>query len=528
MGFEDLLNRRLGPMKDLLTLGPRPLPPDYALENLFFRRALGLEFFYEPETSPKTVRVEIPNRNTEKLKLVDAVQLVQLVCWTKPGDQNAISSKQLWKWAQLGLLNFSQSLPPTVAMSLELANDEEGVRLRQGCWINLALEDPVQIHPIPFMPRRSDLEHTKIVGVRFSSRARDVDILGLTITGSENLGTKIQQLVPRLNGHSTRLELEKILDTLSFQTLEVLQSFGFLQGQSLETVSGLADPTEAQVTWLGHASVLYQSEGVNILVDPLFFSQSVPASRRYRDRPFDPLSLPPIDAVLITHGDNDHLNPNSLAFLDRETKIIVPRLEEPPAPYHVDIRGLLNRMGFKNIIEMSAWSNLSIGPVTITACPFEGENWGLKLPQLTYLMYSESLAIYCSADSYVMPETFQRLQETRPKIDIAFMGVTGCSEPYAVDARFGYGNFYRDWIPEIQHHEWIQHCMGPTEVCEMLALFEPSYVFGYAAGGADFIEISFSDRGTHEELAALITNADLKTQARQCKIGQAIAASALK
>ena len=128
MGFEDLLNRRLGPMKDLLTLGARPLAPEYSLESLFFRRALGLEFFYEPETSPKTVRVEIPNRGDEKLKLTEAVQLVQMISWTKPTKNNDISHKKLWKWAQLGLLNFSQTLPQTQSPNLDSSPAEEGLR----------------------------------------------------------------------------------------------------------------------------------------------------------------------------------------------------------------------------------------------------------------------------------------------------------------------------------------------------------------------------------------------------------------
>jgi L-ascorbate metabolism protein UlaG (beta-lactamase superfamily) len=223
--------------------------------------------------------------------------------------------------------------------------------------------------------------------------------------------------------------------------------------------------------------------------------------------------------VLITHGDNDHLNPNSLAFLPRSTRIVVPRLQEPPADYQVDIRGLLRCMGFDNIVEMAPWSALIIDEVTICACPFEGEDWGLNLPQLTYLIYSKAGAVYCSADSQMMPETFEKLKAEHPPIDVAFMGVSGCAEPHAVDARFGYGNFYRDWIPVHQHQEWVRHCMGPEEVCEMLKIFEPSQVFGYAVGGADYIDIAYSDVGSHQELKKCLQRRAVKSKAIDLEIG---------
>jgi L-ascorbate metabolism protein UlaG (beta-lactamase superfamily) len=521
MGFEDLLNRRLGLMKDLLTRGPSPLPPGYDPEKLYYRRAAGLDFFIRPEDSNKKVRVEILNDAAHTLPISEATQLARLGHWTQAKDAIKLTPKKLWKWAQLGLVNFSRTKPRTHRIMTQKGTDDDPVKLRAGAWINLALEDLVQIQPVPFMPRRTDLEHAEIVGIRFSLRENGVDVMGLTITGSAKLGQRLQRLVPLLNGEHTLLGLRERLPRPAFSLLEALSEFGFITSPpKASPLSSLLCVCEAsQATWLGHASVLYQSAGVNILIDPLFFCGSDPAPPRYHDRPFDPLDLPSIDAVLITHGDNDHFNPNSLAFLDRSTRIVVPRLDEPPAAYHVDIRGVLSRLGFENIIEMSPWSNLSIGSVTVTACPFEGENWGLRLPQLTYLIYSDAFGIYCAADACRMPNVFSKLKEMRPQIDIAFMGVTGCAEPMGVDARYGYGNFYREWIPQIQHREWVQHCMGPEDVCEMVQIFEPRYVFGYAAGGADFIETSYSDVGTHDMMAALLDKDQIKSKSIKLELG---------
>ena len=69
-----------------------------------------------------------------------------------------------------------------------------------------------------------------------------------------------------------------------------------------------------QVTWLGHASVLFQVDGMNILSDPVFgkycgATQSRPfGKKRFRDCKTDVDNLPDIHAVVISHDHYDHLD----------------------------------------------------------------------------------------------------------------------------------------------------------------------------------------------------------------------------
>ena len=51
MRFKDLLNDKLGPMKDLVGPTPRPEAPDLDPERLWYRRAAGLEVRLRPEES---------------------------------------------------------------------------------------------------------------------------------------------------------------------------------------------------------------------------------------------------------------------------------------------------------------------------------------------------------------------------------------------------------------------------------------------------------------------------------------------
>lgn len=69
---------------------------------------------------------------------------------------------------------------------------------------------------------------------------------------------------------------------------------------------------EIRVTWLGHASVLVQMDGISLLTDPVFSNQCgprwLPGCERYRRCPCSVENLPDIDAVVVSHNHYDHLD----------------------------------------------------------------------------------------------------------------------------------------------------------------------------------------------------------------------------
>src|SRR6185369_9963185 len=79
---------------------------------------------------------------------------------------------------------------------------------------------------------------------------------------------------------------------------------------------------EMRVTFVNHATVLVQMDGVNILTDPIWSERAspVPFAGPKRVRPpglrFE--DLPPIDLVLVSHDHYDHLDQATLARLARE------------------------------------------------------------------------------------------------------------------------------------------------------------------------------------------------------------------
>ncbi len=76
--------------------------------------------------------------------------------------------------------------------------------------------------------------------------------------------------------------------------------------------------TRMVVTWIGHASVLIQTQGLNILTDPVWADRAGPLGtgpRRVAEPGIAFDALPRIDLVLVSHNHYDHLDKDTLKRL---------------------------------------------------------------------------------------------------------------------------------------------------------------------------------------------------------------------
>ena len=87
---------------------------------------------------------------------------------------------------------------------------------------------------------------------------------------------------------------------------------------------------KVRLSFVGHASWLIQTGGLNILIDPVWSTRASPVSfagpKRHNDPGIAFDALPPIDVVLVSHGHYDHLD---IATLSRLAAKFSPRVITP-------------------------------------------------------------------------------------------------------------------------------------------------------------------------------------------------------
>jgi L-ascorbate metabolism protein UlaG (beta-lactamase superfamily) len=124
----------------------------------------------------------------------------------------------------------------------------------------------------------------------------------------------------------------------------------------IESTPGPKPPAQVhgdglRVTFVNHSTVLLQTEGLNILTDPVWSERVSPVSfmgpRRHRAPGIRFEDLPPIHCLLISHNHYDHFD--------------VPTLKRLAASHHpvvfcpLGLAGPLRRIGFSDVRQLDWW-----------------------------------------------------------------------------------------------------------------------------------------------------------------------------
>ncbi len=87
---------------------------------------------------------------------------------------------------------------------------------------------------------------------------------------------------------------------------------------------------DLRVSYVGHASFLLQTHGVNLLIDPVWSPRASPVSFAGPLRVNDPgiamEDLPPLDAILVSHNHYDHMDVGTLSALTvrKPVRVLTP------------------------------------------------------------------------------------------------------------------------------------------------------------------------------------------------------------
>jgi L-ascorbate metabolism protein UlaG (beta-lactamase superfamily) len=192
---------------------------------------------------------------------------------------------------------------------------------------------------------------------------------------------------------------------------------------------------EVTAAWIGHATVLINFFGINILTDPVLFARigiRLPGftigPKRLTAPALEFHELPKIDVVLLSHAHFDHFDLRTLHRFDETTCVVT-------APNTAD---LLRWTRLRDVTELR-WGeekslNTSAGAVTISA--FQVKHWGARKQRDAYrgyngyVMKSRSRGrrrILFGGDT-AMTNTFAELSQHGP-VDLAIMSI-GAYNPW--------------------------------------------------------------------------------------------------
>jgi L-ascorbate metabolism protein UlaG (beta-lactamase superfamily) len=219
-----------------------------------------------------------------------------------------------------------------------------------------------------------------------------------------------------------------------------------------------ADPREAwlrrpasglRATWIGHSTVLVEIDGARLLTDPVWGLRASPSQlagpRRFQPAAVPLASLPPIDAVLVSHDHYDHLCHPTVRAL---AKTSVPFVTSLGVGAHLHAWGV----PAERITELDWWESHRVPgtEVEITAAPsqhFSGR--GLKDRNATL---------------------WSSLVMRGPRHRVFFSGDTGLTDQYAeIRTRLGPFDLVMLEVGAF-HPAWGDIHLGPDNALQALQL----------------------------------------------------------
>jgi L-ascorbate metabolism protein UlaG (beta-lactamase superfamily) len=161
----------------------------------------------------------------------------------------------------------------------------------------------------------------------------------------------------------------------------------------------------ATIGYVGHSTVDIELDGVRLLTDPLLRRRVAHLGRAV------PLgAVPRPDAVLISHGHYDHLDPASLRLLPGSPRIVAPR-------------GLGARLRQFDAVEVDVGDALRFGEVTVRATNADHDGgrppWGKGIA-LGYALLG-ARRIYFAGDT----DLFAGMEALVPDLDLALIPIWG-------------------------------------------------------------------------------------------------------
>lgn len=173
------------------------------------------------------------------------------------------------------------------------------------------------------------------------------------------------------------------------------------------------DERPARITYVGHATVLIELDGVRILTDPILRNRIAFLRRRKAGRP-QAAHYRDIDAILLSHLHHDHLDPPSLRRVGPGVDLFVP----------AGAGDFMRKNGMQRVHELGVGDSAEVGALRVHATYADHSPqrhpFGIAADCLGYVVEG-SYRIYFPGDTDLFPEMVELAED----LDVALMPVWG-------------------------------------------------------------------------------------------------------
>lgn len=192
---------------------------------------------------------------------------------------------------------------------------------------------------------------------------------------------------------------------------------------------------DLRVSYVGHATVLLQVAGVNILTDPVWAERASPlpfaGPKRVREPGVAFDDLPPIDLVLVSHNHYDHLDADTLARLWRRDRPLIV------APLG-NLDAMRSREKDLQAVELDWGESLGKGAIRVTAEPMQ--HWSARGPidqnlslWAAFVLSTPAGSIYFAGDTgYGTGENFRAAGRNHGPFRLAILPIGGYDPQWSV------------------------------------------------------------------------------------------------
>jgi L-ascorbate metabolism protein UlaG (beta-lactamase superfamily) len=238
-----------------------------------------------------------------------------------------------------------------------------------------------------------------------------------------------------------------------------------------------------KITILGHASVMVETGGERILVDPVLRTTPL-GSGAFGHCPPRSLHLermPRPTVLAITHAHVDHLDPESLALIGRATRVVAP--DDPHTLSE------LRALGFGQVAALGVWQSFAAGGARIAATPTDS-----GVDEVGFVFEGPGARFWHMSDAEAVPEVGDRIVAEMGPCDVVAAKYQPTTRVMAGHFR-GLGSAFE----KQQVIDWL----------EAACATRPKLVFPYASGLAFFGRHAWLNRWVFpyraDEIAEMLT-----------------------